>query len=84
MQSGNLLHLAAVLLYKALAALTESLDGRWGPPVLQVAHLVVLPSLIVEAVGELVADYDANEAVVDGKGTGGVEEGRLQNSGRNG
>ncbi len=84
MQSGNLLHLAAVLLYKALAALTEGLDGRRGPPVLQIAHLVVLTSLIVQAVGELVANDHADGAVIDGKGASGVKEWRLEDAGGNG
>ena len=84
MKSGALLHLAAVLLDKALAALAESLDGRRGPPVLQIAHLVVLTSLIVQAVGELVADDHADGAVVDGKRAGSVKEGRLEDARGNG
>jgi hypothetical protein len=52
-----------------------------GPPVLQVALGVVLAALVVEAVGELVADGGAGVAVVGRVVHLRVEERRLQDAG---
>ena len=54
---------------------------RLGPPVAQVALLVELAALIVEAVRQFVADHGAGAAVVDGGVAAGLIERRLQNAG---
>ena len=49
-----------------------------GPPVVEVTVLVVLAALVVEAMGELVADDDTDGTVVGGLVGVEVEEGRLE------
>ncbi len=53
-----------------------------GPPVAQLAVAVGLAALVVEAVGDLVADHAADAAVVDGRVAVRIEERRLQDRGR--
>src|SRR5207244_1202711 len=62
-------------LVKLLAVL-----GR--PPHVEIAFSVVLAALIVEAVRDLMTDHSPHSAVVDGIVSLEVEEGRLENSGR--
>lgn len=81
MQSSALLHIAAVLLDKALCPLAKMLNRLGRPPVLEVAHLVVLPSLVIEAMRQFVANHHTDKAVIEGKRTGGVKEGRLEDAG---
>ena len=59
-------------------AVFERLGVVGGPPVAQVAVGVDLAALVVEAVGELVADHAADGAVVDGGVGVGIEDRRLQ------
>ena len=66
----------------ALAARLEVLEVGGRPPVLQVPLQVELRALVVEAVRDLVADDRADGAVVDGVVGLGVEEGRLEDAGR--
>ena len=50
----------AVLVHDALGLRSEPVDRRIVPPLLQVAVLVELPTLVVEAVGDLVTDHLIN------------------------
>ncbi len=52
------------------------------PPVAQHPVAVGLAALVVEAVGDLVADDRADAAIVDGRVRVRIEEGRLQDGGR--
>ena len=52
------------------------------PPASCLPILVELPSLVVEAVCDLVSDDDADAAVVEALGEGGVVERRLQDARR--
>jgi len=72
---------AGVLVGHAVGPLGEGLAVLGGLPLAQVALAVVLGALVVEAVGHLVSDDDADAAEVDGGVDGEVEEGRLQNTG---
>src|ERR1043165_869214 len=77
----TLLHfVAAELVDDALGALLEILHVGVGPPVLEIAFLVELRALIVEAVRDFVADDRADGPVVDRIVRGLIEEGRLQNT----
>ena len=71
----------AVFVDEAVGAGGEVLEVFGGPPVVEVALGVELAALVVEAVGEFVADDGADVAVVDGVVLGAVVEGRLQDSG---
>ena len=53
-----------------------------GPPVLQVALPVILPALVVEAMGEFMADGRGERAVIVGVTGALVEEGGLQDARR--
>ena len=55
---------AVELVHHALPSLLELLQVGLGPPVLEAALRVVLRALVVEAVADLVADDDADRAVV--------------------
>ena len=74
----------AVLLDEALRPLAEANLRLTGPPVNQVARLVKLLALVVEAVGDLVADDGANRRNVHVRRPARVEEGRVENGRRNG
>ena len=67
----------AVLVDFAIGAGGEVLEVVGGSPVVEVALGVELAALVVESVGELVADDGADVAVVDGVILGAVVEGRL-------
>ena len=60
---------------------SKFLASAWGPPVLEVAVGVELAALVVEGVGELVADGGAGVAVVGGVVELDVVKGRLEHSG---
>ena len=70
-----------VLVDEAGGALFERLGVAVGPPVLEVALGVELPPLIVEAVGQLVADHRAGAAEVHRGVRLRVVERRLQDAG---
>ena len=89
------LRLAAALLVLALLTwgrivLIDHLPGTrleflivlFRPPVLHVAFLVVLRSLVVERVSDLVSDHHPDSAIVQSIVGVQVEIGRLQNSRR--
>ena len=59
----------------------EALQVVLGPPVVEASLGVELRALVVEAVADLVADDDADGAVVHGVGGVEVERRRLQDSG---
>ena len=69
-----------VLIDDALGALAERPDRRVVPPLHHVAVLVELPALVVEAVGDLVADHHADAAVVQRLGKVLRVEQRLQDT----
>ena len=75
---------AVVLVDVALDLLGEGIDGLVGPPLLDASRAVVLPALVVEAVGDLVAHDDADGAVVEVARVALAEEGRLQDAGGEG
>ena len=83
MKSSDLLNLTAVLVDEALGSVVESLNRLLGPPVVQIAFLVILPTFIIETVRELVTDHYTDEAVVKTERTLAIEKGRLQNAGGN-
>ena len=58
----------AVLVNHALPSLLEALRGLVVPPLLDVPTLVELTSLVVETVGDFVADHDADSAKVESLG----------------
>ena len=62
-------------------ALVELLGVFLSPPVVEVAHFVVLAALVVEAVGHLVTYHYADATVVDGIVSVHVEERRLKDGG---
>ena len=80
MDTGNGLE-AAVFLHFAVEFLIEGLAIGVGPPGFDVALAIVLAALVVEAVGHLVADDDADAAEVDGGIFAEIIEGRLQDTG---
>ena len=82
MKLSGLVQLVAVLIHEAVGSIGKLLNGLITPPRTQVSGLVKLPTLVVQAVGELVAHRGANVAVVDGKRKVGVVEGRFQLAGR--
>ncbi len=67
-----------VLLDQTVGARGEGGGVGRRPPVAQRPLGVVLPPLVVEAVADLVADDDADRAVIDRRVGGGIEERRLQ------
>jgi hypothetical protein len=69
-----------ILVADALGALSKLLGVALRPPVAQVPRAVELPSLVVEAVRELVADRAAGVAVVRGVVHLRVVERRLQDA----
>ena len=71
-----------VLVDDALGALAERLHRHVVPPLLEVAVAVELAALVVEAVRDLVADDDADAAVVERLGELAAVEQRLQDAGR--
>ena len=73
---------ARVLVDEAPRALLELGGVSLRPPVLQAAVRRELAALVVEAVGELVADHPAGGAVVDRVVRGEIEEGRLEDARR--
>src|SRR5205823_10319207 len=72
---------AAVLVDEALGSVGERLRVLRGPPLLEIAARVELPSLIVEAVRQFVADDGAHAAVVDAGVALDAVERRLQDAG---
>src|SRR5438067_7006239 len=73
---------ALELVHHALAALAEGLEIRRGPPVVQPPGGVELRPLIVETMADLVADHDADGAIVDGVGSLEIEGRRLEDARR--
>src|SRR6266436_3545222 len=71
-----------VLRYDRFRSFLELLRRLRRPPIGQIPYFVVLPALIVEAVRHFVADDRADPAVVHRVVGVGIEEWRLQNSGR--
>lgn len=71
---------AGILIDDALRPLPERLDGGVVPPLHHVALLVELPSLVVEAVGDLVANDHADAPVIQGLGEVLAIKKRLQNA----
>ena len=74
--------IAIELFHNTLAALLETLDVFWRPPILQVAARVELRPLVVETMGDFVSNDGAYATVVVGVIALGVIERRLQNPGR--
>ncbi len=74
--------IGVVLLGKRRGARVEILAVCLGPPVLQHAIAIIFRALIVEAVADLVADGGADLAIVHRVVGVGIEEGRLQDAGR--
>jgi hypothetical protein len=70
------------LLAQHCGALLEVLAVLFGPPASQRAAAVIFRALIVEAVADLVADHRADAAIVHRIVGIGIEEGRLQDRGR--
>mmetsp|Transcript_3291 Transcript_3291/g.6733 ORF Transcript_3291/g.6733 Transcript_3291/m.6733 type:complete len:583 (+) Transcript_3291:369-2117(+) len=66
----------------ALAALLEALNRGRLPPVLHLASCVVAAAVVVEAVAHLVPQDRTDRPVVLRRRVAGVEEGRLQDAGR--
>jgi len=81
-QAGGPLGVVAVLLDDAFRLGQIGLLGVRLPPVPQIALHVKLSTLIVEAVGNLVANYVSDSAKVHVLGTLGVKEVSLQDAGR--
>ncbi len=71
-----------VLTNDALLPLLELSEGFNVPPLLDVAQVVELPALVVEAVRDLVPNDDTDTAVVQGLGEVFVVERWLQDGGR--
>jgi hypothetical protein len=71
----------SVLVNDALRALQVLVLGGLLPPINKVTLLVELPALVVEAVSDLVSNYEANGAVVHVPGAVVGEEDTLQNAG---
>ena len=69
--------ISGVLFTKLVGAGLESRGIFLRPPVTQQAIAVGLAALIVESVGDLMADYGANSAVVDRRVGMWIEKGRL-------
>ena len=67
---------------QGVAALVELGPIGRGPPLVEIAGAVPLRALIVESVPGLVADHRADAPVIHGIVGGQVEEGRLQDRGR--
>ena len=65
---------------KDLLVVVEVLRVFLGPPVVEVAVLVVVATLVVEAVGQLVTDDNTNSAIVSGIVSIELEERRLEDS----
>lgn len=59
---------ARVLIDDALRPFAKGLDGGIVPPLHHVALLVELPALVVESVGNLVANDHSDSAVIQGLG----------------
>ena len=70
-----------VLLDHALGAVIELLAVVLGPPVVQVSILVELAALVIETVGEFVADGRSHVAIIGRFVFLVAEERRLQDSG---
>src|SRR5205823_2157933 len=75
-------NLPSVLVRYALAALVVLLGVGRRPPVAQISLGVELAPLVVEAVGDLMADHRAGAPEVNGIVHVGVKVRRLQNAGR--
>ena len=71
---------AIELLHHARRSGLELLKVVRSPPVFQFTRRVVLRTLIVEAVRDLMPDYDPNRTIVHGVGISHAESRRLQNS----
>jgi hypothetical protein len=79
----NLVHLVVVVLVNdTLGPVVEPLRRFMVPPLIDVAHVVELPSLVVKAVGDFVPDDNANATVVQALGKELVVERRLEDSSR--
>src|SRR5579883_2136379 len=72
---------AVVLFHQTVGALLERLGVCFGPPVAKISFGVELAALIVEAMGQLMADDRANCAVIYGVVHFVVIKRRLKNSG---
>ena len=72
----------AVLGHDLVGALLEALHVFSRPPIGKPAGLVIFAALIVEMVGDFVADHGADAAIVHGIIGIGIKERRLQNCGR--
>ena len=84
MKSRHWFHLRAVLLFNTGRPTFVLPERVIGPPVPQVARLVVVSTGVIEAVRNLVTYYGANGAVVQTVRSAGVKVGHLQEAGGNG
>src|SRR5207237_2743785 len=71
-----------VLLYDCSRAFLEFFRGLRRPPIGQISHFIVLPALIIEAVGHFMADHATHPAVVHRLVGGREQAWRLQNASR--
>src|SRR5438270_1029253 len=72
---------AIELAHHAGGAVMEAIQVVRGPPVVEAALGIVLSALIVKAVADLMADDDADPAIIDGIRVIHAERGRLKNAG---
>src|SRR6202012_2862791 len=69
---------AVILLHHAIGAFGELLAVRRGPPLFKIALAVKLASLIIKAVGQLMADDGSCSSVIHCAVPAVIEKGRLQ------
>ena len=81
MQAGQRL-IGVILLHQRGGAGVEIGAVLLGPPVLEHALAVIFAALVVEAMADLMADHRADGAVIHRIIGVGIEEGRLQDGGR--
>src|SRR5262249_25511232 len=72
---------AAVFIGNAACPLFKFLGVLGSPPVAQIAFGIEFAAFIVKAIGELVANHQANSAHVDRVIHGAIKEGWLQDAG---
>ena len=80
MLDADLRDLLGVFISYAIGAFVIGLRVRCSPPIAQVAILIELASLIIEAVSSFVSDYRSGSAVIHCVILFGIKEWRLQNS----
>ena len=71
---GDGIHLASILGNKTLTSIMKSFNSLLSPPIVQVAFLIILSSLIIESVSEFMTNYNPDETVIQTKGTFRIEK----------